>query len=104
MSATITFRKTKSGEWVAYGPAELIKPGPVVVSKKDGTTVEEVIERVGAPFDVGGQPMVYGYLAPAACVNCDQPGATHHRRDSSGIPGKVCDRCNREPWYMLSFA
>ncbi|MBB4936558.1 lipocalin [Streptosporangium album] len=35
---------------------------------------------------------------------CHQGTARHDRRDSSGIAGRVCNRCNRDPDYMLSFA
>lgn len=39
-----------------------------------------------------------------ACSNCDRPGARHPRYDSSGIKGLVCNSCNRDEDYMLSFA
>jgi hypothetical protein len=102
--ADIVYRKTSDGTWVAYGPADQVAPGPIVVSKKDGSTKEEVVERVGRPFTVDGVAMVYGYLQPPPCANCDAPGGKHHRVDSSGIGGKVCDRCQYEPSYCLSFA
>lgn len=46
------------------------------------------------------------------CDECGGGGAYHHRRDSSGIPGIVCDRCDRSSChddggpadYLLSFA
>lgn len=38
------------------------------------------------------------------CDNCGRGGAHHHRTDSSGIAGVVCDSCNRDDWFMLSFA
>lgn len=38
------------------------------------------------------------------CAECHQGTARHDRRDSSGIEGRVCNRCNTEPDYMLSFA
>lgn len=40
----------------------------------------------------------------AACDECGARGATHHRRDSSGIPGVVCYRCSTLSCYELSFA
>lgn len=40
----------------------------------------------------------------ARCSNCERRGATHERVDSSGIAGTVCDACNRDPDYLLSFA
>ncbi|MFJ4703019.1 hypothetical protein ACIP5N_33195 [Streptomyces sp. NPDC088768] len=38
------------------------------------------------------------------CDNCEGPGRGHDATDSSGIPGRVCARCAREPSYLLSFA
>ncbi len=103
----LRYRKTKDGEWVAYGPAAELRPGMVAVTKKDGTAKEEAVLRVGKPFTVDGVAMAYGYLAPDpehACAQCGRAAGTIHRTDSSGIPGKVCGRCNKEPWYCLSFA
>jgi len=109
--ATITYRKTKTGQWVAYGPAAALIPGqPVRVTKKDGTTKVEIIESVGKPFDVNGTRMAYGYLAaqPAItrtsglCDECHQAPGTIPATDMSGIPGKVCAPCKRTGY--LSFA
>lgn len=59
----ITYRKTRDGQWVAYGPASEIKPDTTVtVTKKNGETKEEYIESVGKPFTVDGTKMVYGYI------------------------------------------
>jgi hypothetical protein len=44
------------------------------------------------------------YTGAGTCANCNQRGARHERRDSSGIPGLVCNRCDRAPDYLLSFA
>jgi len=38
------------------------------------------------------------------CANCGGAGARHPRRDSSGIDGVVCARCNGEETVALSFA
>lgn len=65
-TATITYRKAKSGEWVAFGPADALRVGPVRVSKKSGETKSETVSRLGKPFSVDGRQMVYGYLAPAS--------------------------------------
>lgn len=66
MTTTATYRKTKTGQWVAFGPASLIKPGPVVITKRSGQTKTEIVASVGRPFTVNGQAMVYGYLAETA--------------------------------------
>lgn len=114
MSA-ITYRKTKAGEWVAYGPATAIRTGVVVtVAKKDGSTKTEHIASVGRAFLVNGTPMVYGYLAKAEqtstahshaaamCDECGQRRATTTARDMSGFLGRVCGLCARAGY--LSFA
>lgn len=38
------------------------------------------------------------------CDECGKRAGKHERRDSSGIAGLVCDICDREPSYALSFA
>lgn len=63
----ITYRKTKSGEWVAYGPlSELLYTGRVTVQKANGELVQETVVRLGHPFRVDGREMVYAYLAGKA--------------------------------------
>lgn len=68
-ASKITYRKTKTGEWVACGPAADLRVGAVTVSKKDGTSKVESITRLGRPFTAGGVEMVYGYLAPKAVAS-----------------------------------
>lgn len=76
----ITYRKTQRGDWVAFGPQRELKVGPVTVTKKDGTTKQEVVTGLGQPFDVKGVPHVYGYLKPkagqggAVCAECGKGG------------------------------
>lgn len=79
----ITYRKTKAGEWVAFGPVAEFQagglrlgdtaPGGVTVTsllltvtRKDGTARTETIRRLGRPFTADGTECCYGYLAPAA--------------------------------------
>src|SRR5690606_14665454 len=77
MTEKVTYRRTKSGQWVAYGPAHIVKAGStVVVTKRDGSTKTETIEKVGKTFRVNGREMVYGYLARSTssdrhpCAGC----------------------------------
>ncbi len=66
-----TYRKTKQGEWVAYGPAAILGTGPgtvVNVRTKSGGIKTEHIARCGRPFEVSGEQMVYGYIAPKAAA------------------------------------
>lgn len=90
-TATITYRKTKRGEWVAFGPAALIAPGrSVIIVKKDGTTRMEAIESVGRTFDVDGVEMVYGYIDQAQSVPLNSRAVrTSHRRSGRYL----CDEC-----------
>jgi hypothetical protein len=114
-TATITYRRTKAGDWVAFGPAGyLTGRGDVTVTKRDGTTEHRWIDRTGRPFQVNGVEMVYAYLAPRAasasntgtaremCAECGERRAVTTARDMSGIVGPVCGRCARSG--HLSFA
>jgi hypothetical protein len=113
MAATITYRKTKQGEWVAFGPVDALHVGQVTVSKKSGETKTETVVRLGRVFQVAGADMVYGYLAPAApshshrslgdCNECGERRAVTTALDSSGIAGAVCGRCARMSQYERSF-
>jgi hypothetical protein len=112
----ITWRKTRDGEWVVCGPAKILRQclrtrTAVDVTKRSGEVQYVQLTHVGKTF---GDGLAYGYIAeqgnsrPTAsgqtCDECDGRGASHHRTDSSGISGIVCDRCSREPSYALSFA
>lgn len=63
----IQYRKTKDGQWVAFGPTTEVKKGLVTVTKKDGTKKkEEEVSSLGKPFMVDGVEHVYGYLVKRA--------------------------------------
>ncbi|MER5649574.1 hypothetical protein [Streptosporangium sp. NPDC002524] len=49
-------------------------------------------------------PRLLDDTSGGTCEECHQRAARHTRNDSSGIQGRVCDRCNEEEDYMLSFA
>ena len=59
----VTFRKSKDGRWVAFGPASEVSLGTVSITKRDGSRTLRIVESVGRPFDVRGVAHVYGYLA-----------------------------------------
>ena len=59
----LTYKRTGQGEWVVFGPASLMQPGLVTVTKKDGTDSTEIIGRLGKPFAVRGTEYCYGYIA-----------------------------------------
>lgn len=110
-AAKITYRKTKAGEWVAFGPAAELQGylegrGNILVSRKDGTCQPEIVERVGRAFEVAGQQMCYGYLARrdpgtlavpsighGTCAECQRRPGVVQAPDSSGIVDMVCRRC-----------
>jgi hypothetical protein len=61
-----SYRKTKSGQWVVYGPASVIVPGATVtVTTRGGQSKVEYITTIGRAFSVSGVPMVYGYPGTA---------------------------------------
>jgi len=58
----ISYRQTKAGAWVAFGPvADVVAGATVTITKKDGSTKQFAVESVGRSFEVDGQDMVYGY-------------------------------------------
>lgn len=75
----VTYRKTKQGEWVAYGPASALRVGAVTVSKRSGETKVETVARLGRPFQVDGTAMVYGYLATDEAPRRTQRGRYESR-------------------------
>lgn len=122
MSA-ITYRKTRQGEWVAFGPKAAMwdtvynKPcGWVDITKKDGTFDRRQITRLGRSFTADGTECCYAYLgtrypvpgqhAPARrhgmCDECGERRAVTTATDLSGISGRVCGICARDG--SLSFA
>lgn len=127
----ITYRKTRAGEWVAFGPVAEIQAGrEVTVTKRSGQTKTELVDRIGKPFVVDGTKMVYGYIDTAArreiaqlarddaqvrredaarrrsvrrmCGECGERRAVTTATDLSGIVGNVCGVCARSG--ALSFA
>lgn len=67
MRNAFTYRKTRQGEWVGYGPATItdeINPGGIInILKKDGTVKTETVSRYGKPFRANnGREMIYVYF------------------------------------------
>jgi hypothetical protein len=76
----LTYRKTRDGAWAVFGPqAECDGPGPYTVTKKDGTTKQELVVRVSKPFDIEGVAHVYGFLDTPA----HRQGPSVRRRSST---------------------
>jgi hypothetical protein len=89
-AATITYRKTQQGEWVAYGPAAVMRKGAVTVTKKDGSIKTEHVGRLGKTFTVAGVPMVYGYLEQRSSGFASQAGAREYRSNRSAYSRRRC--------------
>jgi hypothetical protein len=111
-TTTASYRKTRQGQWVVYGPAATIQVGPVQVTKRDGTTRTERVVAVGRTFQVDGTDMVYGYLDDARPRPTSRTtGRTRSQTDSQdhedclsfGCCGPHCTygayplRCRRHP-------
>lgn len=77
------FRKTKSGEWVAFGPTSQVRPGQVTVTKANGERKTVQVARCGRPFQVDGTECVYGYIE------------SRQARRSGGGRGWECDEGHR---------
>jgi hypothetical protein len=75
---SLSYRKTKSGEWVVFGPVAEFQVGSLrlgdvagngvtvralmlKVTKKDGSTKSETVRRLGRPFTADGVECCYGY-------------------------------------------
>lgn len=66
MTTAITYRKTKSGEWVAFGPAAVLpnmrSTKLIDVSRRDGGIDRWYVARIGREFQVNGVAHAYAYL------------------------------------------
>lgn len=84
-----TFRKNKQGDWVVLGTSDEVTPGTFCrVSKKDGSVRRLFITEVGAPFDVSGTSMVYGYIgtAPRTERKTKAPRSESPREENFELP------------------
>lgn len=103
---TATWRKTKKGEWVAFGKAADLQAAldndlPVTMVRKDGTRQVRDLDSVGKAFTVNGTQMCYGYLRPEArqAPRKDMPGwaklqAATKPRTRTGKTG-TCEECGK---------
>jgi hypothetical protein len=89
----ITYRKTKQGEWVAFGPARDIAPGRTIHISKKGTRAVDTrrVEKVGKTFKVDGVECVYGYLA------ADRPARRARRFGAPATPAQARPRPRQCP-------
>jgi hypothetical protein len=103
-ASTCSYRKTRAGKWVVFGPTSLVRPGSVIVSKRDGSTKEEIVERVGKSFDVDGIEACYGYIAPRrrASGGSADYGAGCPMHGTVEWDGAMCDLCGWMPQLASS--
>jgi hypothetical protein len=109
--ASVTYRKTRQGEWVAFGPVSAmpeLRPGvspEITVSKRDGTVKTERVTDYGKPFQADGVKCVYAYLAKSApaprAASRSRCGTCRcHSERNAGQPGSIlfdgCERCGCE--------
>jgi hypothetical protein len=94
-AAKITYRKTRQGKWVAYGPAAAMPaPGALAeIAKRGGGRDFAYIAYIGRPFTVDGTEMVYGYIDAARPVS--RYDAQDNQRAASGSRCGTC-RCHAE--------
>lgn len=59
----IRYRKTRKGEWVAFGPSNEIRIGEVTIVTAQGKRKSEKIISLGRTFQHDGVRCAYGYLA-----------------------------------------
>lgn len=86
--AVNTFRKTKMGEWVVFGPARDVRVGPVRVRKRSGQVETKNVVRLGSTFMVNGVPHVYGYLSEPGRQG--RPRRDRYERGGEGWCGYPC--------------
>jgi len=89
---TVTYAKTKAGEWVARGPVALIIEGQVTVTKRDGSSKTETIVRTGKAWTQDGVQVRYGYLAPTSTTTTSAPRTN---ADDDTHTCRVC-RCHTD--------
>lgn len=85
MRSAITYRKTKTGEWVAYGPlGHLQGSKTITITKANGTVEHREVTKLGAPFTVDNAYMVYAYLVPTRKAAPTRPAMERKRCITGG--------------------
>lgn len=115
-TTTATWRKTKQGQWVAFGPVGLVQTGKTAaISTRDGKVACYTVASVGKTFQVDGVACRYGYLdrerKPASngtggiCDECQRSRRNLRQcSDSSGLVGRCCPQCASMSPFERSFA
>jgi hypothetical protein len=89
--SVLRFRKTKQGQWVAFGGVDYLEAGCVhTVFKADGTGKDFYVARVGKPFMVDGVRMAYGYPSDDIPTSTTRGGFTPSRRSCYLCGGDYC--------------
>lgn len=127
----VNFRKNRHGDWVVCGPVSEVVIGPVLVTKRDGSTRVVAVFHVGRPFtnrdgvrcvygsfewpsraeearlrDLLESPLPAGVVLAARimCANCEAM-TSHHvdAVDADGVTDRVCPACAEQPANHLHF-
>jgi len=106
----ITYRNnSRTGEWNVFGPQREMRVGVITVHKKEGSTKSERVLRLSKPFDVNGEPYVFGYLETEQTHRtCDSCGSQIRGKgswvyDINRIRGFVCPACASEAEHESLF-
>lgn len=104
----LQFHKTKNDEWVVVGPEAEVKLGLNTVAKKDGTTEDVEVMRLGRAFEKDGVQTVYGYIyqkngSPSTTKKARTPRANAYfaqlskdeKANKAGVV-RYCDLCGEE--------
>lgn len=91
-STTCSFRKTKTGEWVVFGPARLVKPGTVTVSLANGGSKTVTVASVGKTFRADGLEACYGYTTGTS-TTVAKPAAAKSPFATKSTGRYVCEEC-----------
>lgn len=119
-AAQATAETKAAGHWVKIplgpGMAEIREAAKKLGARFDGTRKEWALPTAETAAEVTALVAAHTAAKPArkapaaprprrhVCDECGKKAGKHERYDSSGIAGLVCDSCDREPDYALSFA
>jgi len=83
--------KKNPGEWLLFGPANLLKDrrGPIPVKRQDGTIEHRRVIWSSKPFDISGVPHCYARSEEKR--PCEACGQMHLRAEVLGLNGKHRD-------------
>lgn len=98
-----TYTRLQNNDWGILCDERPNVGDTITVTKRDGGTKNEIVAQVFTRK--GNFACAIQTAQGGACANCGRHSNHRTKRyDSSGIEGMVCELCNRESKYTLSFA